>query len=346
MTRASSSKTFMGSQASSLEAMETPQEVTEEVQQELRAEARTIVSGASRKRKVQAALETKRMEEGGLTTADLIATASPEGAVAAFAVAGGHLNAEGDYDEVTVQAKMDEPAPKIAKVIKKSYGLMELDATQIEVHNHTRPNSTELFFALSLHGNKPVVEMVTQPKVYLTVRFNPEHPSYNGDAPKTSELVIKPELTDELLTQWLVLDDHLRDCCKAIPELAAKDWYKSAIEVSERFGTKLKLKIKLIGENDHCELIFKKGDDGPITKGWGKKFYDEQMKGMDCIGCRPIVMLPMLNITKSGKYASSISLAAPWCKQVVFKVIPARPKATISELEKSSNWVDVNEEDL
>ena len=340
-------ETTYNTAASSSTMAPTPILVTAEEQREIRSVNRVQQSG-DRKRKAAVALEQQRMTENGLSADELLASACPEARLAAAAVARGLVEQDGAFNDDAVEAALAvvepvEPPP----VAKLSYGLMELDIASMELHDHTKPNA-EPYIVPSLNGNKPVIVMLTEPKVYMTVRFNPEYPCYDGiDSYSDTELIVKAELTPEMQSRWDTLDSHFCNICSMLPSVSGLGWHRISQEESnnKKYNTKLKMKVKLVGKTDHTVIIFKKGDDGPVVKGWGKKFYDENMVGMECVGCRPTIMLTQIYIDKSSRRPKAAGLATPLCKQIIFKIVPARD-STKHAYENACNFDDVAEEDL
>ena len=69
------------------------------------------------------------------------------------------------------------------------------------------------------------------------------------------------------------------------------------------------------------------------------------MVGMECVGCRPTIMLTQIYIDKSSRRPRAAGLATPLCKQIIFKIVPARV-STKHAYENACNFDDVAEEDL
>ena len=350
-----------------------PTLVTETEQQEVRNQNRTAAVGA-RKRKAAVAVEESRMKNDGLTPEQLVETACPPAKLAAVAVATGIVDETGDFNESAAQEKLEEaaveppapavdapaaveekpaavepPAPAAASSAqpKRSHALMELPIEQLQLLDQTWTNREGALVPTivpCLLGQRVAVELMTIPKMYLKLDFPPEHPSYGGSE-RTNELFLRATMPQNLSDQWEKTDEHIARLCKEIPAYANLSWYLRSLQPNPRFGIRLSMKVKLIGA-DATMIIFKKGENGPIVKGWGAKFYADNTKDMDCVGCRPTVVLPPIYLDKHGIDGVSMTgLAYPVCKQIVFMLGPKASRAS-SSFNKTSSWGDVVEDDL
>ena len=316
--------------------------VKEPEQQQLRASAKAnAMQESARKRKAQSALETTRMEEENLTGQQLVESASPEGKLAAVAVAVGITGPDGDFDEQAAADRVasssadpsrlgapsgsEVPKPKETVAVAKSlYGFVELPIQSIKIHK--KQGKDDSYYVLSLEDTVPTAKMVTTPKAYMKMDFNPEVPAYSKE---DDQLLFRARMDAHTLARFKQLEDFLKDAAAADSDLAGYSWKSKNLK---DYGEMLQMKALLKGRTA-TQIIFKQGD-APSVAVQGKEFYEQQMQNKRCVGARPTLAFKSLYIDKQSK---TVSLAQPVCTQVVFKIEPCLAPA---------QWEDIIEDDL